>query len=726
MSGNGKKQPPLVAERRYGPSSDRPKRAPAKGKSSKTKSPRRKAAPSRAKPSGPIGYLAAGVRFVWRLIFRIIWGFGWRMGLAVAILVGLGVAYYASTLPPVSDLTDARTRGSVTLLDRDGEIFAWRGDQYGGEVRAEAVAEDLRNAIVATEDRRFYRHIGVDPRGVASAVRINLREGRGPLEGNGGSTITQQTAKLLCLGRPFDPDTWESEAAYEADCRRTTLWRKVQEAVYAMAMEARYTKEDILTIYINRAYLGAGTRGFEAAAQRYFGKSAAELNAAEAAMLAGLLKAPSTYAPTSSLTRAQDRAAVVIGLMEELGYLTAEEAAEARANPASLSEAARQSAGGYFADWVMDAGPEFYTRNTTEDVTILTTLDPAIQLAAEEAMIEIFENSLSDESEAQAAVVVMSADGAVRAMVGGRDVRAAGAFNRATQALRQTGSAFKPFVYATALEMGFNPLDIVEDGPFCMYVPGSGEYCPSNYSDSYRGQVTLTDALTYSLNIPAVKLSEAVGRDLVAQVATGFGIESDIAGGPAMALGASEATLIEMTGAYAGILNGGSAVLPYGLVELRTQGDEAPLMEATGGIRERVIREESARQLIWMMKSVVDNGTGVRAQLPGWEVAGKTGTSQAARDAWFIGFTADYVTGVWMGYDDNTPLTGVTGSGLPTQIWHETMVRVAEGSEPRTLPLMPPQGAGQRLEADSRNVEAAGEATERAIRDVLSNILSGQ
>ncbi|SLN57966.1 transglycosylase domain-containing protein [Roseisalinus antarcticus] len=730
MSGNGKKRPPLAADRRYASgSTGAGTRTTGKAKSAarsggRTGRPRKAASTRRRR--GPLGLLAAAVSFVFGWIFRVIWGVGWRMGLAVSILIGLGVVYYAATMPPITELVDGRAKGSVTLQDRYGETFAWRGDQYGGMIRAESVSSHLHNAVVATEDRRFYRHIGVDPRGIASAIRINLREGRGPLSGNGGSTITQQTAKLLCLGRPFDPSVWESETAYEADCRRTTLWRKVQEAVYAMAMEARYTKEDILTIYLNRAYLGAGARGFEAAAQRYFAKSAAEVSPAEAALLAGLLKAPTTYAPTNNLARSQDRANIVIGLMEEQGYLSASAAAEARANPARLSQAAEQRAGGYFADWVMESGPDFYTRNTTEDVVIQTTLDPAIQAAAEDALVHIFETRISEGPGAQAAIVVMSADGAVRGMVGGRNITASGAFNRATQALRQTGSAFKPFIYATALELGMSPLDIVEDAPFCMQVPGSGEWCPSNYSNSYRGRVTLTEALTHSLNIPAVKVSELVGRELVAEVATQFGIESDIAVGPAMALGASESTLIEMTGAYAGLLNGGSAVLPYGLVELRVLGEEAPVMEATGGIRERVIREESARQTIWMMNQVVENGTGQRARLPGWEVAGKTGTTQAARDAWFIGFTADYVAGVWMGYDDNTPLTGVTGSGLPAEIWHEAMATIVEGMPPRPLPMLPPQGRGTSVALDGRDAEAAGEIADQVLQDVLRDILNPQ
>lgn len=620
----------------------------------------------------------------------LIWKFSWRLALAITLIVGGSVAYTAMTLPPMDEIVDGRTRGSVTLMDRNGDVFAWRGDQFGGVVTAETVSRHLHNAIVATEDKRFYWHFGIDFYATGAAMVRNYRTGGNPLDGAGGSSITQQTAKLLCYGQPFDAATWESERAYEADCRRTTLWRKAREAVYAMAMEAVYTKEEILTIYLNRAYLGAGSRGFEAAAQRYFGKSAAEVAPAEAAMLAGLLKAPTTYAPTNSIERSRDRARVVIGLMEDQGYLSASAAEEARTNPARLSEAAEARAGGYFADWVMDQGPDFFTRDTTEDVVILTTLDQRIQTAAEEAMIHVFETKVSEGSRAQAAIIVMSADGAVRAMVGGRDIRASGAFNRATQALRQTGSSFKPFVYGTALELGMSPNDVVVDEPFCMTVPGSGDWCPKNYSNEFRGPVTLTEALTHSLNIPAVKVSEQAGRDNVRTVASQFGIENDLDAGPALALGTSESTLLEMTGAYAGILNGGSAVAPYGLVELRLVTDDEPLMSASGGIRERVIREEAARQLVWMMHKVVEEGTGRRASIEGVQIAGKTGTTQSARDAWFIAFTGDYVTGVWMGNDDNTPLRNTTGGSLPADIWRETMIRVMEGGGASPLPMESP------------------------------------
>ncbi len=688
-SGKGKT---LVADQRH--------TAPVKRSTTRAPPPRRK--PARKKR----GLFARFVAFIW----GIIWAFLWRIGAVTAMIVGCAVLFFYVQLPPLGDLLDGRARGSVTLQDRNGDVYAWRGETYGGQVTTENVSLNLLHAVIATEDKRFYQHFGISPRGVASAMRINLAAGRGPLEGNGGSTITQQVAKLLCLGVEYDPKQWKDERAYEDDCRGGGIWRKVKEIPYAMAMEAKYSKNDILTIYLNRAYLGAGARGFEAAAQRYFGKSAAKVNPAEAAMLAGLLKAPSRYAPTNNLKRAQDRAAVIVALMAEQGYITPEEADNALANPAELSQAAARNAGGYFADWVIESTPSYLGSETTEDVIMSTTLDQRIQRAAEDALNAVFETKLKSGSAVQAAIVVMSADGAVRGMVGGRQIVTAGSFNRATQALRQTGSSFKPFVYAAALDLGYSPMDYVDDSPLTIKIRGSGPWSPENYDKEFKGVITLAQAMTESRNVPAVKVSEKVGRDAVRAVAEGFGIRSDLALGPALALGASEATLLEMTGAYAGILNGGSSVTPYGLTELRLKDQAEAIIGAAGGIGERVISQEAAQQLTWMMSNVVEEGTGMRARLEGRQVAGKTGTTSEARDAWFIGFTGDYVTGVWMGYDDNTNMAGVTGGGMPAEIWHEVMVRVEEGLPPKPLPMIVPQARIQPNAGAPEQPAPGGEA----------------
>ena len=732
MSQSGRKRPVLVADKRY-PSSSAAAKKPAAKKPAKAKSPKRSPRPNGGGGNkGGGGILMWPVRMVQWLI-RLTWRLIWKGALVVALIVGLAVFYFASTMPELTTMLDGRAKGSVTILDRYGQVYAWRGDQRGGTVTTETVSPYLRDAVVASEDKRFYRHLGVSPRGVASAIRINMREGRGPLSGHGGSTLTQQVAKLLCLGVPYDPDQWESEADYEADCRRGSLWRKIKEAVYAMALEAKFSKNEILTIYLNRAYLGAGSHGFDAAARRYFAIPASDLNPAQAAMLAGMLPKPSIYAPTNDLKRSQDRAATVLRLMREQGYISTAEEKKYQDNPATLSAAAKAQAGGYFADWIMRDLPAFLTRKTTEDVVIKSTLDPVIQTAAEDAIDWVFENKVREGSKAQAAIVVMSADGAVRAMVGGREKRVVGAFNRATQAKRQTGSSFKPFVYAAALDLGYNWNDFVLDEPYCLNVPGSGQWCPKNYTRQHYGNVSLTEALSKSLNVPAVKISETVGREAVRTVAESFGIESDLAAGPALALGVSESSLLETTGAYAGILNGGSSVTPYGLTELTLVGDKDPLMTQTGGMGERVITPRAAEQLVYMMNQVVEKGSGHRARIKGYEVAGKTGTTQSAKDAWFVGFTADYVAGVWMGYDDNTPLKGVTGSGLPAEIWQHAMAKIHTDLPARPLPMIRPNAAPQ-FEGDTfssdpgtapRAPSQEGTNLGDVVEDVLINVIRG-
>ena len=667
----------------------RKKSTPATNTGRQTKSPARKGS-----------LLGRVVSWLLRSLWRIVWWIGFRLAAVAVVILAVAVGYFYTTLPAVSDLLDGRERGSVIMTDRSGDVFAWRGDQYGGDLTATQASPHLVNAVIATEDRRYFRHFGLDPIGVARALVANYQAGRVV---QGGSTITQQVAKLLFF---------DNSRSYE---------RHLKQVPIVLAMELKYSKADILSIYLNRVYLGAGSNGFEAAAQRYFGKSAREVNIPEAAMLAGLLKAPSRYSPTNDLSVAQNRASVIVGLMENQGYITPAEALAARTAPAQLSEAAEARAGGFFADWVMEAAPDYLTRQSTEDVLIRTTFDPDIQARAEAALDDVFANQVREGSKAQAAIVVMSPDGAVRAMVGGRQIpgEPISQFNRATQALRQTGSSFKPFVYAAALEMGWHPFATILDAPITIEVPGSDDWSPNNYTREFYGEVPLTEALAQSLNTAAVRLSQAVGVELVRAVAQDFGVSSPLADGPAVVLGTSEATLLEMTGAYAGILNGGRKALPYGLTELRLRGEAAPLFEGEAGFGTRVLNERAAALLVYMMNGVVENGSGKRARLEGRPAAGKTGTTQGARDAWFIGFTGQYVTGVWMGYDDNSPLTGVTGSGLPAEIWRQVMERIHEGLPVMPLPMADP--AAELVAQQKQAPQAAPQksAVERLIESLF-------
>ena len=633
-----------------------------------------------------IGSVIQFIKFFLKLILSFIFGWIIRGAVITALIISITILYYKINMPPLNEMLDARAKGSVILLDKNKENFAWRGEQFGEIAQANKISIHLKNAILAVEDKRFYRHFGISPRGIAGAIRINLNEGRGALTGHGGSTITQQTAKLLCLGISYKANNWDSEAQYEANCRQSSLWRKVKEALFAVALELEFTKDEILTLYLNRVFLGAGSRGFQAASQRYFNKSATSLNPAEAAMLAGLLVAPSRYAPTNNLEKSQNRANVILGLMEQQGFLNAKSAQYFRENPAKLSTKASQKAGGHFADWVMQSAPHFFTNNTTEDVTIETTFDPKIQQAAEDVLENIFKEKVDPKSQAQAAIVVMSPNGAVRAMVGGRKLHIAGTFNRSTQALRQPGSAFKPLVYATALEQGYKPNDLITDEAIRIEIPGSGTWTPQNYEKKFNGLVSLTDSLSQSLNIPAVKLAQQIGLNNIGQISMDMGIYKKISTNPAIALGVSETTLLELTSAYATFLNDGIKVSPYGLEKLSLDTGVSFLNRTLSTETNRILRSETAHSIVYMLEKAVSNGTGKKAKFSNWEIAGKTGTTQDARDAWFIGFTSEYIAGVWMGYDNNKPLNGVTGGGLPAEIWSLIMNKIHADIKPQPLP----------------------------------------
>ncbi|MEP4164069.1 PBP1A family penicillin-binding protein [Maricaulis sp.] len=572
-----------------------------------------------------------------------------------------------------AELWNVRREPAVTLADREGRVLAVRGPLYARAVALESLPEHVPQAFLAIEDQRFYQHTGVDFRGVARALWRNFRAGATV---EGGSTITMQLVKNLML----TPDR--------------ELRRKIQEMRLARALERQLSKTEILELYLNRIYLGARAYGIEAAAERYFDKSATELTLAEAALLAALPKAPSRLDPTVNLDAARARAAQVLAAMEEAGYITATEHAEALADPAEpvadTSDPNATSNWGHAFDMAL-AEAQRLVPGDIPDLIIRTTLDPALARAANETV----ERVLSEQGEAanagEAAIVLLAPDGAIRAFAGGRDYRDS-QFNRALQAQRQPGSAFKPIVFAAALEAGYDPSSAVWDEP----VDLEG-WTPQNFSGSYRGLVTLQEALKRSINTVAVQVADEVGIGRIVEMGHRLGIRSDLPELPAIALGAAEVNLVELTAAYSVFANDGERRAPYFILSItNSRGDV--LYEHRDPGAERALETETAQAMSTMLQDVVMTGTGRRAALPGRASAGKTGTSQSFRDAWFIGYTADYTAGVWVGNDDDSPMENVTGGGLPAQIWRDFMVRVHEGLPARALSAPAPRTRSEREE----------------------------
>jgi len=573
------------------------------------------------------------------------------------LLIGFGtLVWYAHDLPDIGAIEAATRRPGVTLLDTDGGTLAAFGDLYGAPLRLDEMPPFLVQAVIATEDRRFMEHAGIDPWSLLRAALVNLREGE---IRQGGSTITQQLAKNLFL----TPER--------------SIRRKVQEALLALWLEHRFTKEEILAIYLNRVYLGAGTYGVGAAAQRFFGKAARELTLYEAAMLAGLLKAPSRYNPLASPEQADRRANLVLQNMIDAGFIDAADAAVARVKERRAPALAGGSGRRYFADWVLEQIPAF-VGYTARDLTVVTTLDPRLQRLAEQRVASALGSSGRAAKADQAALVALAPEGAVRAMVGGRDYRRS-QFNRATQAQRQPGSAFKPFVYLAALEAGLKAGDRFRDAPVRI-----GDWSPRNYDDRYYGDVTLREALTRSLNSVAVRVSERVGRDKVVAVAHRLGITSKLAARPSIALGTSEVSLLELTAAYAAFANDGDGVWPYGIVEIRDDGGRI-LYRRAGSGPGRVVERRYVAAMNDLLRAVIAWGTGKAARLDR-PAAGKTGTSQDFRDAWFVGYTADLVAGVWVGNDDGEPMAEITGGTIPARLWRSFMADALAGRPALPLP----------------------------------------
>ena len=587
-------------------------------------------------------------RFVYWGFVLCLWG-----GVAVAGLF----AYYASQLPPIDQLAVPKRPPNIAILAADGSLIANRGDTGGAAVRLSELPSYLPNAFVAIEDRRFYQHFGIDPIGIARAVFRDVT-GRGGMEG--GSTITQQLAKNLFL------------------TQERTLSRKIQEAILALWLERKYSKDQILELYLNRVYFGSGAFGVEAAAQKYFGKSARQVTLSEAAVLAGLMKSPTRLAPNRNLNAANERAAEVITAMAEQGRITEAMAKLALASPAQVVHDKSAGSINYAADYVMDMLDDTVGA-IDEDIVVTTTLDPRMQTAAERALTDELNAKGAKFGVEQGALVALDPDGAVKAMVGGRNY-ADSQFNRAVAAKRQPGSTFKPFVYLAALEKGLTPDTVREDAPIA--VKG---WRPEDYSREYLGPVTLTKALAMSLNTVAVRLALEVGPQAIVRTAHRLGVTSELEPNASIALGTSAVTPLELVAAYDPFANGGIGVQPHVIARVRTANGKLLYARKNANFG-RVVDPQYVAMMNSMMEETLLSGTARKAELPGWQAAGKTGTSQDWRDAWFVGYTSALVAGVWLGNDDDSPTKRVSGGNLPVEIWSRFMKAALDGVPPAELP----------------------------------------
>jgi len=573
--------------------------------------------------------------------------FYWGSVLAVWGVIFLVVffAVFARGLPDTSTLYNVDRQPSITYLDRNGALIATRGTQQAPPADLDSLPDYVPAAFIAIEDRRFYYHPGFDPIGMSRAMVRNLRAGRVV---QGGSTLTQQLAKNLFL----TPDQ--------------NMRRKVQELMLAVWLELKFTKKEILALYLNRVYFGAGAYGIEAASQRYFDKSAKDLTVGEAALLAGLLKAPSRYSPVSESARAATRATVVLNQMVDTGVITPAQREQAVMEPVRVSRTLASQHAQYFIDW-LDKEIRGLVGEPTEDMVVETTLDLTIQTSAERAVNAVLQRDKSKGVE-QAALVALDGDGRVRAMIGGKSY-ADSQFNRAVDARRQAGSAWKPFVYLAAVEAGYTPSTPVVDQPIQI-----GTWSPKNYGGGFGGPTTLGEALKRSTNTVAAYVADQVGRDAVARAARRLGITSRIGLEPAMALGTTDVSPIEMATAYDAFANGGRRVQAYGISRIRTpEGRVIYEHAAREGVGQQVINNPALYYMNQMMRGVINGGTGSSAAIPGRDLAGKTGTTSDYKDAWFVGYTGGFVAAVWVGKDDATPMRNVTGGGAPAAIWKAFM-----------------------------------------------------
>jgi 1A family penicillin-binding protein len=567
-------------------------------------------------------------------------------GLAFCVLIGF-VLYSIATLPIGGGLQADATQSALTFEAAQGDVFAARGVFKGDKLTAADLPPHLAQAIIAIEDRRFYRHGGIDLRGILRAGWRNTQAG-GTREG--ASTITQQLARLMYLS----PER--------------TFRRKVQEAVLAIWLESQLSKEDILLRYLNTAYFGAGAYGVDAAARRYFSKKAGELTLSEAAMLAGLVRAPSQLAPTRNFGGAKERQELVLQAMVESRAITPAEAEAARAQSVKLRTPPETPPGSnYFVDMV--AGDvRRLLGSSAGDLTLRTTLNMELQRLAEGVIERRLESEGAKKNVSQASLVALGRDGAVLAMVGGRDYEAS-QFNRATQAKRQAGSLFKLFVYLSALQRGYTPQSMVVDRPTQI-----GEWEPQNYSGGFRGSMTLKNAFVHSINTVAAQLGDEVGIPAIIETAKRMGVQSPLPAVPSLALGSAEVTLLEMTRAF-GSVAAGAQIEPYSVRSITGNSQQALYTKTGAGTEFSGQLGVSRAMMIDLLQGVVSEGTGKAARIPNVPVGGKTGTTQEYRDAWFIGFTPDIVVGVWVGNDDNTPMNKVVGGDLPAGIWRDFVGR---------------------------------------------------
>ncbi len=576
------------------------------------------------------------------------------------LIPALALSLALSGLPDVSNLNNIKREPTVTYVDRSGVVIGMRGGRYGPPVDLDHLPSYVPAAFVAIEDRRFYEHMGFDPVGMARALAADLSRGR---TAEGASTITQQLARNLFL----TPDQ--------------TMERKAQEIALAVMIEQKYTKKQILALYLSRVYFGNGAYGLEAAAQRYFGKPAAKLSIAEAATLAAVLKSPTHYNPLDEPQRSAERASIVLDKMVELGAITPGQKRKALAHPVKVYASVASASAQYFVDWV-DGQTRQLVSAPKQDLIVQTTLDLQLEEIGAKAASNLVAHDHKQGVE-QAALVALDGGGRVRAMVGGVDYGQS-QFNRAVAAHRQAGSSWKPFVYLTAMEAGQTPDMQVVDEPVTI-----NGWSPHNYENEYLGPITLQDALVHSINTVAARVADQVGRNNVAQTAHRLGVNSPINTDPAMALGTTQVTPLEMAQAYSAFADGGTQSSAYGVETIRTSGGKV-LYQHRSDAHPQVINNPALSEMNQMLRAVVAGGTGVHAAVPGYDLAGKTGTTSDYKDAWFCGFTGGFTTVVWVGRDDSTPMIRVSGAGAPSELWRSFMGAALPRIHPQPIPPGPP------------------------------------